>query len=181
MEDAKIKRWVKIIAGWTLIGTIIGTIFYVLIYLSIVEEELTVIDKIDSYVIPFLGLSIFWGLWNFKSWGWKLIVISTPLTWVFYLLDLLLNFQPNLGFVYSIFIFIDVAILHFLFKPEVKDLFGIQNWSKLKWVITPLWLSGSFLAVNYIFGDLVAFFFCVSLFLGLKTAKKYSVETTNLK
>ena len=159
MEETGIKKWSKIIAGWTLLGTIIGSAFYILIYLSIIEEDLSVVDHIACYVSLVLGLTIFYGLWNIKSWSWRLTVIAIPLTWLYSIFDIFQDYQRGVGFVLSLFIFIDVAILYFLFKPEVKNVFGIQNWSNLKWVITPLWLSGAFLAVNDIFGDLVAVIF----------------------
>ena len=57
--------------------------------------------------------------------------------------------------------------------PGVKKLFDIQNWFSPKWIIIPLWLSGAFLAVNDIFGIIVAGIFSVSLLIGLKIVQKY--------
>jgi hypothetical protein len=179
MEETKIKRWSKIIAAWTLLGAIFGTVFLILIYLSIIEEELSVVEHIDCYVNLVLAPAIFYGLWKIKPWGWRLTVISIPLTWLYTIFDISMYFQKNMGIALSMFLFIDAAILRFLFKPEVKIVFGIQNWSNLRWTITPLWLLGAFLASNYFFGDLVAVIFSLSLFLGLKTAKKYRIEAAN--
>ena len=179
MDETKAKKWSRIISAWILLGTIIGGIFYLLVQLSIVEEDFSLYEHIDFYVDFILGPIIFYGLWNIKSWSWKLAVIAIPLSWLFAIIYISQDYQQGVGFASSLFIFIDVAILNFLFKPDVKKIFGIQDWSSPKWVLTPLWLSGAFLAVNDIFGALVAVIFSVSLFMGLKTAKKHREKATN--
>ena len=178
MDEIRAKKWSRLIAIWFLLGSVIGGIFYLLTQLSIIEEEFSLYEHIDFYVDFILGLIIFYGLLSIKPWSWKLTVIIIPLSWLFDIIYISQDYQQGVGFVFAMFIFIDVAILNLLFTPDVKKLFNIQNWSSFKWVITPLWLSGAFLGVNDIFGALVAVIFSVSLFTGLKIVKKYRESTS---
>jgi hypothetical protein len=174
MDEIRAKKWSRLISIWYLLGSVLGGIFYLLVQLSIIEEEFSLYEHIDFYVEFVLGLIIFYGLLSIKPWSWKLTVIAIPLSWLFDIIYISLVYQQGTGFVFAMFIFIDVAILNLLFTPDVKRLFNIQNWSSFKWVITPLWLSGAFLAVYDIFGGaLVAVIFSVSLFAGLKIVEKY--------
>ena len=173
MDEARAKKWSRLISIWYLLGSVIGCVFYLLVQLSFIEEELSLYEHIDFYVEFILGLIIFYGLLNFKPWSWKLTVISIPLKWLSAIIYISLDYQQGVGIVYALFIVIDIIILNLLFMPGVKRLFDIQNWSSPKWIIIPLWLSGAFLAFNDIFSSLVAGILAVSLFMGLKIAKKY--------
>ena len=178
MDEIRAKKWSRLIAIWFLLGSVLGGIFYFLTQLSIIEEEFSLYEHIDFYVDFILGLLIFYGLLSIKPWSWKLTVIIIPLSWLFDIIYISQDYQQGVGFVFAMFIIIDVVILNLLFTPDVKKVFNIQNWSSFKWVITPLWLSGAFLGVNDIFGALVAVIFSVSLFTGLKIVKKYRESTS---
>jgi len=173
MDEAKAKKWTILISIWFLLGSVIGGVLYLLVQLSILKEELSLYEHIDFYVEFVLGLIIFHGLVNFKPWSWKLTVIVIPLKWLFSIIYISLHYKQGVGFVYALYTVIDVIILNLLFMPDIKRLFGIQNWSSSTWIITPIWLSGAFLAVNDFFGGLVAGIFTVCLFTGLKIVKKY--------
>ena len=173
MNEARAKKWSRLISIWYLLGSVVGGIFYLLVQLSIIEEELSLYERIDFYVEFILGLIIFYGLLRIKPWSWKLTVIVIPIKWLFSIIYISLDYQQGVGIVYALFIIIDVIILNLLFMPDVKRLFDIQNWSSPQWIILPLWLSGAFLAFNDIFGGLMAAIFSVSLFMGLKIVKKY--------
>lgn len=173
MDEARAKKWSRLISIWYLLGSVIGGTFYILVQLSIIEEELSLYKHIDFYVEFILGLIIFYGLLSIKPWSWKLTVIAIPLKWLFAITYISLNYQQGAGIVYALFIVIDIIILNLLFMPDVKRLFDIQNGSSPKWIIIPLWLSGAFLAFNDFFSGLVAGIFSVSLFMGLQIAKKF--------
>ena len=166
-DEAKAKKWSRLISIWYLLGSIIGCVFYVLIQLSIIKAESSLFEIIDFYVEFVLGLVIFYGLLNFKPWGWKLTVIAIPIKWLFSISYISQNYLQGVGIVYALFIVIDIIILYLLFMPGVKRLFAIHNWPSSKWIIIPLWLSGAFLAFNDIWGSLVAGIFSVSLLMGL--------------
>ena len=172
-DEAKAKKWSRLISIWYLLGSIIGCVFYVLVQLSIIEKEFSPFENIDFSVEFILGLIIFYGLLTFKPWSWKLTVISIPIKWLFSITYISQNYLQGVGIVYALFIVIDIIILYLLFMPGVKKLFDIQNWFSPKWIIIPLWLSGAFLAVNDIFGGLVASICSVILLIGLKIVQKY--------
>ena len=70
-----------------------------------------------AIVISLLVFAVAWGLWTGKSWAWWIEVILSALGVLS-----ILSFNAA-GFVDAI---IAAIILWYLFKPHVKDFFGVQ-------------------------------------------------------
>lgn len=164
-------KQIKTIAYYHLFTTLFGLLFYVLIQLSLVQGDTAVRHHVEAVVNTALGLSIYYGLSRHLPRGWKLTVLATPLSWIYGIYQLSRVYQPGSGFTASLFIFIDVAILYILFRPETLALFRIEDaaWQNLAWLKTPLLLSGVFLfSLDFIGAPgavitALAFYFTLSL------------------
>ena len=69
MNPEKIKKWIRIIAGWSLFLAIASAALYLLIYFKIIDDELKLRDHIDFIAGTIAGFIIFIGLWKLTSWG----------------------------------------------------------------------------------------------------------------
>ncbi len=174
-QQTKIKRWIRIIALWTLVGSLFGICFHILIQLNIIEEPLTRFEVFDFYFSTLAGLTIFVGLWRFEPWGWKAAVLLIPISWVLSSYGLITDYLRGLGILISPFVILDAVILRYLFKPEVTNFCQIFSTRllKLKWTWKGLFLLALYLFVNDIFGGLVGIVTVLAVFLGIMTAKKY--------
>ena len=78
---------------------------------------LLVVGGILMLAMGIVGLLVAWGLWTGKSWAWWLVVIGSGLG-VLSILSLNLSGVVDAA--------ISALVLWYLFKPHVKDFFGIQ-------------------------------------------------------
>jgi len=176
----KIKRWIRIIALWTLVSSLANICFYVLIQLNIIEEPLTGFDVFNFYFSTLAGLTIFVGLWCFEPWGWKAAVLLIPISWVIGCYGLITDYSRGLAIGTSLFVILDAAILRYLFKPEVMNFCHVftSPLLKLKWTWKGLFLLALYLIVFDIFGNLVGIITVLAIFMGIRTAKKYIDQRT---
>jgi hypothetical protein len=174
-QHTKIKKWIRIIALWTLVSSLFGICFYILIQLNIIEETLTRFDVFDLFFSILAGLILFIGLWHFEPWGWKAAVLLIPISWVIGCYGLITDYFRGLGIFTSPFIIIDAVILSYLFKAEVTNFCQIFSTPllKLKWSSKGLFLLALYLIVNDIFGNFVRIITVLAIFLGIMTTKKY--------
>ncbi len=78
---------------------------------------LLVVGGILMLAMGIVGLLVAWGLWTGKSWAWWLVVIGSGLG-VLSILSLNLSGVVDAA--------ISALVLWYLFKPHVKDFFGVQ-------------------------------------------------------
>lgn len=175
--DAKNKRWVKIIALYALLWIIINTGFYIYFLnpQSVIEEQLTLADHIDYFINTSAYIIIFIGLWIVASWGWKVSVIFIPLSFVYGIIHLYVDYEWGLGLFLAAFIMIDAFILRFLFTPDIKRLFQlpIEAWKKLEWTVSMAFILAAFVFAYDLVNQMVAITLTLSLFFGFRIAKKY--------
>ena len=174
-QRKKIKRWIRIIALWTLVGLLFGICFHILIQLNIIEEPLTRFEVFDFYFSTLASLTIFVGLWCFEPWAWKAAVLLIPISWALGSYGLITDYLQGLGILISPFVILDAVILRYLFKPEVMNFCQIFSTPllKLKWTWKGIFLLALFLIVIDIFGNLIGIITVLAIFLGIMTAKKY--------
>lgn len=174
MDSEKIKRWIRIIAGWSLFLTICGAILYGLSHFKVIEEQLKTSDHIDYIVGTFAGFIIFIGLWKLTSWGWKFTIISTTLFWIYFISKLFIEYERFTGIVSAPFIIIDALILRFLFKTDVQHFFNITStfFIRLNWIPTALFLLAAFLVTTDFFDGIVGIVAVIGILLGLRISKK---------
>mgnify|MGYP001587085901 CR=1 FL=1 len=111
MNPEKIKKWIRIIAGWSLFLAICGAFLYGLSYFKVVEEQLKTIDHFDFIVGTIAGFIIFIGLWKLTSWGWKFTIISTALFWIYNIFNISIEYERFTGIATALFLIIDALIL----------------------------------------------------------------------
>ena len=176
----KIKRWIRIIALWTLVSSLASICFYVLIQLNIIEEPLTGFDVFNFYFSTLAGLTIFIGLWLFEPWGWKAAVLLIPISWVIDCYGLITDYSRGLAIATSLFAILDASILRYLFKPEVMKFCHIFSTPllKLRWTWKGLYLLALYLIAIGVSGHLVGIITVLAIFLGIRTAKKYIDQRT---
>jgi lysylphosphatidylglycerol synthetase-like protein (DUF2156 family) len=73
-------------------------------------------------VIGLLYLGLAWGLWTGKGWAWFLSLVLAALGLLVSLLSLVRG-----GFGTIVVLILDVIILYYLFRPNVRDFFGEQK------------------------------------------------------
>ncbi len=74
-------------------------------------------------VIGIISLIVGWGLWKGSSWAWYLSVILLAISLISSVAQMALAPVMAGGGIVSIII--DVVILYYLFRPHVKEFFGI--------------------------------------------------------
>ncbi|MDY6842475.1 MAG: hypothetical protein SVW57_00095 [Thermodesulfobacteriota bacterium] len=176
IQNEKTIQWVKIIAIWSLFCSMFGIFFFLFSQLSIIDETLTTLDYLDFCLTACIGLLIFIGLWNGTQWGWKIIVVATPLTWIYNMYDIAIHYESGMGLFMSIFLFIDFAIIRFLFKEEVLTLFDItsKRWAELYWIKDFLLFFAIFLIFVDLWDGLSAFIIAVAIVIGIKIHERHS-------
>lgn len=174
MESERIKKWIRIIAGWSLFLAIDSAALYLLIYFKIVDDAFKLHDHIDFIVGTVAGLIIFIGLWKVTSWGWKFTIIVTSLSWIYSTFDIFIESERFIGVVAAPFIIIDALILRFLFKTDVRLFFNITSsfFIRLNWIPTALFLLAAFLVTTDFFDDVVGIVTVIGIYLGLRISKK---------
>ncbi|MHC4216156.1 MAG: hypothetical protein ACYSWP_22610 [Planctomycetota bacterium] len=183
MEKDRIKKWIRIIAAFNLLITLVGIGFYILTVNGVIDETFTEFEVFDFYVSTLMGLVIFLGLWRLESWGWKSAIILIPLSWVFCLFELFVDYDEYIGLFIAPFLVIDALILRYLFKPHVCQFFNIISSPLLRfqWLVNALLLLALFLAVKDIFSGLVGLITVIAVILSLGTAKKHMEKLTKGK
>lgn len=175
MDTKKIKKWIKIIALWQLICAGINVVLLIIPQLSTIQVKITLHDCIEASVNIIGGLTIFLGLWRFTPWGWKIAVLFIPFSWAYVTYDLFIDYQRGVGLLLSPFMLIDCAILHFLFKRKVTEIFNISstNLIKLSWLVAPLFILAVLLLIHDLVNDIVAIVFAVAILMGFYAVNKY--------
>ena len=150
MEPDKIQRWLKIIALWSLFTAILGTFFYILIQVRIIDEKIKTFDLFEFYFNTIAGFMVFVGIWRFKSWGWKAAVLFIPVSWALSVYAMAIDYQRGTGMLTSFFLIIDALILRYLFKDDVIEFFQITSkfLIKLKLSASVLFFTAFFLFVS---------------------------------
>jgi len=176
-ENAGTRFWVRVIALWSLFGSVTGGAVYFLTRFGVLEGDLSPGDHAEFLVNAVLGLALFTGLWRLSAWGWKLAVAATPVAWIYTVWDVSRHYEPGLGLAMSIFVFIDVLILLFLFGQEVRRLFGISSgrWAAADWIVPPLFLTGVFLMVNDLFGSVAAIIAAAAAFAAQQAVTRWKM------
>jgi len=72
-------------------------------------------------VVGLLGLVVGWGLWTGKGWAWWLTVIFRGLDLVIGLASIAMGEASYIGA-----LLISALILWYMFKPHVKEFFGVK-------------------------------------------------------
>jgi len=172
--DSIPARWIRLIALWALITTVLNLLFYSLVQLSWVKGSFSVLDHIDVFLNSLLGLLTFFGLWRQASWGWKIAVVAIPFSWIYGIYSLSLNYRTGMGVIASTFLCIDVAIFIFLFQPPVLKLFRIVSfWLTLEWIKYPLLVTAVFLMSLDIAGNRGAVAIAFAVFVAMMVWKQY--------
>lgn len=139
-------RWIRLIALWSLVTAVLNLLFYTLVQFAWIRGALSLTDHIDVFLNSLLGFLTFIGLWRQAPWGWKIAVIAIPLSWVYGIYNLSLNYRTGMGVIVSTFLWIDFAIFIFLFQPPVVKRFQIASfWLTLEWIKYPLLVTAVFL------------------------------------
>ncbi len=177
-----IEKHISLIAYYHLITTLLGLAFYLLCIFGIVEQVFALQDHVKLGVNTVAGLLVFWGISRKKGWGWKLTVLATPLSWAYGVYELSTVYQPGIGTITSIFIFVDVMILKILFAEDARAIFGITDglWPGLSWLRKPLFVVGVFFLTLDMFGNQGAVVAAVVLFAALESSKKYVANQAKL-
>lgn len=167
--DPMTIKWIRIIAFWTLITALLNLFFYGLVQFSVIKGSFSLLDHFDVMTNSLIGLLTFWGLRRHAPWGWKLAVVAIPASWFYGVYSISRNYQPGMGFVTSMFLFIDAAIFIFLFTPPVLKIFQIPSrWISLEWIKYPLLVIAVFLLSLDFLGNLgsimAAFVFFIAFF-----------------
>jgi hypothetical protein len=184
VDTRKINKWIKIIALWQLICAVVNVFLLILPHLLTIQANITLHDWIEASVNAVGGLVIFFGLWRFTPWSWKVAVLFIPLSWAYVTCDLLIDYHYGVGLVISPFIFIDFLILSFLFRRQVAEIFKIlsTNWIKLSWLVSPLFIVAVFLLIHDMLNDIIAIVLAATILFGFHTANKYKrkVQSRNI-
>ncbi len=67
-------------------------------------------------LIGLIPLGIGWGLWNLRKWSYQVALIFAVIAFIFGIASLPAGF---------LFLLIEAAILYYLTRPEIKDVFGV--------------------------------------------------------
>lgn len=182
MDTQKIKRWIRVIAAWSLFSAIVSAVFYTLARFNFIEDEVTTSDHFDFIIGTFGGLLLFVGLWRQAAWGWKITITLTFLYWIYSIFDLFIEYQRFLGLIVAPFIVIDALIIRYLLRDDVRSTFNITSHflTRLNWLPTVLFLMAGFFAVKDLFNDFVAIVTVIALFSGLSLSRKYKNQVTRL-
>lgn len=174
MKPEKIKKWIRIIAGWSLFLAICSAILYGLSYFKVIEDQLKTSDHIDYILGTITGFIIFIGLWKITSWGWKFTIISTALFWIYNIFNLSIEYERYTGIATALFLIIDALILRFLFKTDVQHFFNITStfFIRLNWIPTALFLLAAFLVTTDLFDSVVGIVTVIGIYLGIRISKK---------
>ncbi|MBN1548620.1 MAG: hypothetical protein JW902_18370 [Syntrophaceae bacterium] len=144
--DSIIGKWIAIIAYWTLITAVLNLFFFGLVQFSLMKGSFSPTDQIDILSNSLIGFLTFLGLRRYAAWGWKLAVVAIPCSWLYGVYSISQHYQPGMGIATSAFLFIDAAIIIFLFTPAVQQLFRINAfWPALVWIRYPLLVTAVFL------------------------------------
>ena len=175
MDTQKIRRWIRIIAAWSLLLTLAGAAFYILSYFEVIDDQPKTRDLIDFMIGTIGGLIIFVGLWKQTSWGWKFTIALTFLYWIYSIFDFFIEYERFTGLIMAPFIVIDALIIRYLFRIDVRNTFNITSHFLIRfnWIPTSLFLLAGFLLVKDLFNDFVAIFTISAIFLGLRLSRKY--------
>jgi len=170
----KEKKWLRIIAIWSLLTAALGFGFYLLVLFSDIEKTFTILEHVDVAVSTILNILICIGLWRSAGWGWKVAVISIPLVWMYSIYTISTDYKPGAGLFFSFFLFIDTAILHFLFRKSVRNILNISSrfWSGLHWIKYPLFFSAIFLLLLDFFGNGGSALTALFLFASIRIVQK---------
>lgn len=181
MASKQIKKWIRIIAAYSLLSTVTGVVFYALVQFRLIEEQLTTRDHIDFFIDTIAGLTIFVGLWKLTTWGWKFTIIFTLISWIYFMSDLFFDYERFMGIFLAPFIIIEALILRYLLSSDVRSFFNIssQFFNRLYWTPAALFLLAVFLIVKDIFDGIVGLVTVIGLYLGLRVSRKYKKKLTS--
>lgn len=182
-EDQSTIKWIKAVAAWFLFVSTLSITLYILILLSLISESsmeelfeggLTYYDHFDFLFHTALGLISFFGLWNLRTWGWRFVVITTPVTWVLSLYQIATTYEPGSGIALAIFLFIDAAILRLLFQDGTKKIFSItdKRWLLVRWLPTASALGGCYFMALDLYDGFVALVTVIALIIGTQVARR---------
>ena len=175
MNSKNIKKWIRIIALWTFIMTIVGAAFYILIQLKVIDEQLSLREHVELIIYTIVGLVIFVGLWRLSPWGCKFAIIFTLVSWPYALVDLFIDYERFTGLFMSPFIIIEALILRYLLTDDVQNFFNITSryFKRLLWTPAALLLLALFFVVLDFFDGLVALVTVVAILLGLTVSRRF--------
>jgi len=178
--DSIPARWIRLIALWSLITTVLNLLFYGLVELSWVQGSFSTSDHVDVFLNSILGFLTFFGLWRQAPWGWKIAVVAIPFSWIYGIYTLSLNYQEGMGVIASTFLWIDIAIFIFLFQPPVLKLFQVVSfWLTLEWIKYPLLVTAVFLMFLDIAGNRGAVAIAFVVFVAMMVWKQYKSADSN--
>jgi len=173
-------RWIRLIALWALITTVLNLFFYTLVQLSWVKGSFSTLDHIDVFLNSLLGFLTFFGLWRQAPWGWKIAVTAIPFSWLYGIYSLSLNYQAGMGVIASTFLWIDVAIFVFLFQAPVLKLFQAASfWLTLEWSKYPLIVTAVFLMSLDFAGNRGAVAIAFAVFVVMMAWKQFKPANPN--
>lgn|SRR5688572_27845893 len=92
------------------------------ILLGFIGLIIPILGIILGGIFVIIGLSYFvvaYGLWNGRSWAWILTILISALGIVVGLVSIMIGTGGSL-----LFIIVNVIIIYYLFKPDVKTYFG---------------------------------------------------------
>jgi hypothetical protein len=163
MRVASTKRWVRVIALWSLLCSLTGIGFLWLSWVNVPKVFLKPLDVINLFFIFLSGLVIFGGLWRCRPWGWKTSVLLIPLSWLPGVVGMLMTHNKGQGILSAPFVLIDAICLHYLLRAEIRQLCGISYalWAPLRWGVGGLISLTLFLGVYDAVGTfdaVIAFF-----------------------
>jgi len=149
MRGVATRRWLRLIAVWSLLCSLTGIGFWALAWVGILEAFLKPFDVFNLFFISLSGLAVFAGLWRCHPWGWKTSVLLIPLSWVPGIFGMLMAYHKGQGILSAPFILIDAICLHYLLRAETRDLCSISPdlWAPLKWAVGGLLSLALFLGV----------------------------------
>ena len=92
------------------------------ILLGFIVLIIPILGIILGGILIIIGLAYFavaYGLWNGRSWAWILTILISALGIVVGLVSIMIGTGGSL-----LFIIVNVIIIYYLFKPDVKAYFG---------------------------------------------------------
>jgi hypothetical protein len=175
MDRIKANKWIKIIAVFILVGTLLALIYHVLVLTGTIDDEFSLVDNITFVIDTVAGIIIFIGLWKQTSWGWKFTIFYMLISWIYFSYDLLADYERFVSIVMTPLSLIEAAILRFLLSSDVREYFkvGSSPFHHFNWTPTAIALFAVFLLVNDFFDGYIAFFTIIALLLGFRASKKY--------
>ena len=111
---------ITILAIWLIIGTLLSIILY---YFNVFETENLFPTVFLSVILNVIVLIIAYGLLKGLSWAWESSIILIIFGLVLTFLKNILNFDIVIYFIglRSFFFIVDIMILYYLTRPNVKD------------------------------------------------------------